>query len=59
MGVRRNYYPVTGDDALVMWVRDIDSDEYAERLAAIEARRWPPGLVVDRTAGDPARSAVD
>ena len=25
VGVRRNYYPVTGDDALVMWARDIDS----------------------------------
>ncbi len=37
VGVRRNYYPVTGDDALVMWVRDIDTPEYAERLAAIEA----------------------
>ena len=37
VGVRRNYYPVTGDDALVMWARDIDSDAYAERLAAIEA----------------------
>jgi ribosomal-protein-alanine N-acetyltransferase len=37
VGVRRNYYPVTGDDALVMWVRDIDSEEYAGRLADIEA----------------------
>jgi ribosomal-protein-alanine N-acetyltransferase len=45
VGVRRNYYPETGDDALVMWVRDIDSDEYADRLADIEARR-PSDLVV-------------
>ena len=37
VGVRRNYYPVTGDDALVMWVRDIDSEAYAERLAGIGA----------------------
>jgi ribosomal-protein-alanine N-acetyltransferase len=37
VGVRPNYYPVTGDDALIMWVRDIDSPEYADRLAAIEA----------------------
>jgi ribosomal-protein-alanine N-acetyltransferase len=44
VGIRRNYYP-TGDDALVMWVRDIDSDGYADRLAAIEARA-APGLVV-------------
>ncbi len=37
VGVRPNYYPVTGEDALVMWARDIDSAEYAERLAGIEA----------------------
>jgi ribosomal-protein-alanine N-acetyltransferase len=37
VGVRRNYYPVTGEDALVMWARDIDSESYGERLAAIEA----------------------
>jgi ribosomal-protein-alanine N-acetyltransferase len=37
VGVRPNYYPVTGDDALIMWARDIDSDAYAGRLAAIEA----------------------
>jgi len=49
VGVRRNYYPVTGDDALVMWVRDIDSDRYAERLAAIEAGT-PSGLRVTSRA---------
>jgi ribosomal-protein-alanine N-acetyltransferase len=32
IGVRKNYYPVTGQDALVMWVYDIDSDEYGQRL---------------------------
>ena len=37
VGVRPNYYPVTGDDALIMWVRDIDSEAYAKRIAAIEA----------------------
>ncbi len=45
VGVRPNYYPETGDDALVMWVRDIDSDEYAERLAGIESR-LPADLTV-------------
>ena len=35
VGIRPNYYPVTGDDALVMWARDIDSDEYGSRLAEI------------------------
>ena len=44
VGVRRNYYP-TGEDALVMWARDIDSPEYAERLSAI-ADSLPAGLVV-------------
>jgi ribosomal-protein-alanine N-acetyltransferase len=38
VGVRKNYYAETGEDAIVMWVRDIDSVAYAERLAAIEAR---------------------
>jgi ribosomal-protein-alanine N-acetyltransferase len=32
VGVRKNYYPVTGQDALVMWAYDIDSDEYELRL---------------------------
>jgi hypothetical protein len=27
----------TNEDALVMWADDVDSDEYAERLAQIEA----------------------
>jgi ribosomal-protein-alanine N-acetyltransferase len=37
VGVRPNYYPETGEDALIMWVRDIDSETYARRLDAIEA----------------------
>jgi len=32
VGVRKNNYPVTGEDALVMWVYDIDSPEYQQRL---------------------------
>jgi [ribosomal protein S18]-alanine N-acetyltransferase len=38
VGVRRNYYPETGEDAIVMWARDIDTPEYAQRLAGIDAR---------------------
>ena len=34
-GVRKNYYPVTGQDAIVMWAYDIDTPEYAERLAEL------------------------
>jgi [ribosomal protein S18]-alanine N-acetyltransferase len=36
VGVRRGYYPRSGDDALVMWVRDVDTASYTARLAAIE-----------------------
>ena len=38
VGVRRNYYEETGEDAIVMWARDIDRPQFAERLEAIEAR---------------------
>ncbi len=35
-GVRRGYYPETGEDALVMWASDIDAPGYGARLDAIE-----------------------
>ena len=38
VGVRKGYYPITGEDAFVMWAYGIDTPEYAERLDAIEAR---------------------
>jgi [ribosomal protein S18]-alanine N-acetyltransferase len=41
VAVRKNYYPVTGQDALVMWVYDIDSDEYALRLEELAATGQP------------------
>jgi [ribosomal protein S18]-alanine N-acetyltransferase len=37
VGVRKNYYPVTGQDAFVMWVYDIDTPSYGERLDALAA----------------------
>ncbi|HEY1832513.1 MAG TPA: ribosomal protein S18-alanine N-acetyltransferase [Acidimicrobiales bacterium] len=37
VGVRRNYYPVTGQDAIVMWAYDIDAEEYQTRLAELSA----------------------
>ena len=37
VAVRRNYYPVTGQDALVMWVYDIDTEEYARRVEELAA----------------------
>jgi ribosomal-protein-alanine N-acetyltransferase len=37
VGVRKNYYAETGEDAIIMWVRDIDTPDYAARLASIDA----------------------
>lgn len=37
VSVRKNYYPVTGQDALVMLVDDIDSDAYGQRLDQLAA----------------------
>lgn len=37
VGVRKNYYQLTGEDAYVMWAYDIDSPAYTARLAGIEA----------------------
>ena len=35
VGVRKNYYAETGEDALVMWIDDVNSAEMDERLARI------------------------
>jgi ribosomal-protein-alanine N-acetyltransferase len=35
VGIRKNYYQETGEDAVVMWVDDIRSPEYRERLGRI------------------------
>lgn len=43
VGIRPRYYGDTGEDALVMWVHDIATAAYAERLSAIEARLDAPG----------------
>lgn len=37
VGIRRNYYAETNEDAILMTVSDIESPAYAARLAAIEA----------------------
>ncbi len=42
VGIRKNYYAETGEDALVMWVHDIDTEAYAARLAQIEAQLRSP-----------------
>ena len=38
VGVRPNYYPDTGDDALIMWARDIDSEAYGRASGRDRAR---------------------
>lgn len=44
-GVRKGYYAEVNEDALVMWAHDIDSADYARRLAAIEATLPSPTLI--------------
>jgi [ribosomal protein S18]-alanine N-acetyltransferase len=39
VGVRPNYYPRTGEDALVMWVYDVDSEAYGSRLEELARQR--------------------
>jgi [ribosomal protein S18]-alanine N-acetyltransferase len=36
VGIRKGYYPKSGDDAIVMWVHDVHDESYTERLAHIE-----------------------
>jgi [ribosomal protein S18]-alanine N-acetyltransferase len=36
IGIRKNYYSETNEDAIVMWVSDADTDGYSGRLARIE-----------------------
>ncbi len=38
VGTRRNYYAETNEDALVMWVHDVDRAEYTQRIDEIEHR---------------------
>jgi hypothetical protein len=35
VGVRKNYYAETGEDALVMWVDEVGGEEIESRLARI------------------------
>ena len=42
-GARKDYYSRPTEDAIVMWVRGIDTPEYAELLAGLERRAGRPG----------------
>jgi ribosomal-protein-alanine N-acetyltransferase len=43
VGTRRGYYAETGEDALIMWAYDLQSDAFADRLTAQAARLDVPG----------------
>jgi len=34
-GIRKNYYVETNEDAIIMWAHDVDTPDYAERLATL------------------------
>ncbi len=36
-GIRRNYYADVGEDGLIMWAHELDTETYEERLAGIES----------------------
>lgn len=38
IGIRKQYYPATGEDAIVMMVRNLRSERYARRVEGIEGR---------------------
>jgi len=42
VGVRRGYYIETGEDAIVMWVDQVDTDDYADRLDGLRERMTLP-----------------
>ena len=41
VGIRRNYYAETGEDALIMWIADMQSDDIEGRLRRIRERIGP------------------
>lgn len=43
VGVRPGYYVETGEDAVIMWAHDLQSDAVAERISVQEARLDQPG----------------
>ena len=44
-GIRKNYYPEVNEDALVMWAHDVDGDDYARRIEAIETELLSPTIL--------------
>ena len=56
-GARKAYYGDNGEDALVMWVHDVQAPDYAARLDAIEATFASPTIRQGFEAG-PERVAA-
>ena len=59
-GVRKDYYPEFGEDALVMWAHDVHLPAYGERLTAISGTirgetLYDDGIVVPVAADEGAR----
>ena len=48
VGVRKNYYAETNEDALVMWAHEVQGREYAELLAGLERQVEGETVVEDR-----------
>ncbi|CAN5629695.1 ribosomal protein S18-alanine N-acetyltransferase [soil metagenome] len=46
VGVRPRYYSATAEDAIIMWVHDIDTPDYANRLAVAQTRLTAPSTAV-------------
>jgi [ribosomal protein S18]-alanine N-acetyltransferase len=44
-GIRSNYYSDIGEDALIMWANDVNTDAYAARLASITGALPSPTVV--------------
>ena len=54
VGVRKGYYQETNEDALVMWVHEVNTPEYAELLAGLE--RVSPARPISRNRADGDRA---
>ena len=50
VGVRKGYYADTGEDALIMWVHEIDQPDYAALLDRLD-RAVPGSTVRERSRG--------
>jgi ribosomal-protein-alanine N-acetyltransferase len=48
-GIRKGYYVETNEDALIMWANDVDTQDYADRLARLAARASAPAITEDLT----------